>query len=231
MSDSDLPKNDDPSSPLFESYDDEAAAQSLGEEISQVARGEKTVDEMEDNVAAFEVLKKLQDELAESKDQALRLAADLENTRKRAEREKQDAAKYAIANFARDLLGVSDNFARALTAVGDEDDASPETLKVVVQGLKMTEKELLNMMERHGVKQIAAKGEKFDPNLHQAVAQIPSAEVPSGHVLDVAQHGFTIGGRVLRAAMVTVSSGGGSAPAPEAPGIPDTPSSTVDTKA
>ena len=150
-------------------------------------------------------------EIAELKDRFLRLAAELENTRRRAEREKADAGRYAIAGFARDLLGVSDNFERALRAAGVSGDDIPEghsdAFNGLVAGIQMTEKELLTVLERHGVQRITPAGEKFDPNLHQAVAQVPSADIPSGHVVDVAQPGFTIGERVLRAAMVTVSSG------------------------
>jgi len=150
-------------------------------------------------------------EIAELKDRFLRLAAELENTRRRAEREKADAGRYAIAGFARDLLGVSDNFERALRAAGVSGDDIPEghsdAFNGLVAGIQMTEKELLSVLERHGVQRITPAGEKFDPNLHQAVAQVPSADIPSGHVVDVAQPGFTIGERVLRAAMVTVSSG------------------------
>lgn len=155
-------------------------------------------------------------QIAELNDRILRLAAELENTRRRAQREKADAGKYAIANFARDLLGVTDNFERALRAAGD-DEAPPsaEIVSGLVAGLRMTEKELLSALERHGVRRIFPAGEKFDPHLHQAVAQVPNDTIPPGHVVDVAQPGFTIGDRVLRAAMVTVSSGkanaGGSA--------------------
>ncbi|WP_425410681.1 nucleotide exchange factor GrpE [Hyphococcus sp.] len=146
------------------------------------------------------------EEIASLNDKVLRLAAELENTRRRAEREKADAGKYAISAFARDLISVLDNFERALRAAGDSEDASVNNL---VDGLRMTEKELLGTLARHGVNRIFPEREKFDPNLHQAVAQIPHADIPSGHVVDVAQSGFTIGERVLRAAMVTVSSGPG----------------------
>lgn len=151
-----------------------------------------------------DALSAAQAEIASLNDRILRLAAELENTRRRAEREKTDAGRYAIANFARDLIGVADNFERALHATSG---AEAEALNVIVDGLRMTEKELLAVLERHGVRRVAAEREKFDPNVHQAVAQVPNADIPSGHVVDVAQQGFTIGDRVLRAAMVTVSSG------------------------
>ncbi len=151
-------------------------------------------------------------EIGELSDKVLRLAAELENTRRRAQREKADAGRYAIANFARDLIGVSDNFERALRIATENAPAEgmSDVAKGLIDGLQMTEKELLSVLERHGVKKVAAEREKFDPNVHQAVAQIPHAEIPHGHVVDVAQQGFTIGDRVLRAAMVTVSSGPGA---------------------
>jgi len=160
----------------------------------------------EDDIASDDsaALAAAQDEIAALNDKVLRLAAEVENTRRRGEREKADAGKYAIANFARDLIGVADNFERAFRAA--ETDKG-DGVAALIDGLKMTEKELLSVLERHGVRKVAAEREKFDPNLHQAVAQLPHADIPSGHVIDVAQQGFTIGDRVLRAAMVTVSSG------------------------
>lgn len=164
-------------------------------------------------------------EIAGLKDQLMRMAAELENTRRRAEREKSDTARYAIAGFAHDLLAVADNFERALMAAGQDEAAqTPETMSTLIAGLRMTEKELISAFERHGLKRIHPKGEKFDPNIHQAVANQPSNDVPKGHIVDVAQTGFVIGERVLRAPMVTVSSG---------PAAPDTnaPGAHVDTQA
>lgn len=166
-------------------------------------------DDIVHDDAALEAATK---EVAGLNEKVLRLAAELENTRRRAEREKADAGRYAIANFARDLIGVSDNFERALRVASESAPAEgmSDVAKGLIDGLKMTEKELLSVLERHGVRRVAAEAEKFDPNVHQAVAQVPHAEIPSGHVVDVAQQGFTIGDRVLRAAMVTVSSGPGA---------------------
>ena len=162
------------------------------------------------------------EELAGLQDRVLRLTAELENTRRRSEREKIDAGKYAIANFARDLLSVADNFERALAAAPSPGDASEEALSSLLTGLRMTDSELSTVLQRHGVKKIDPKGEKFDPNLHQAVAQAPSNDAPAGHVADVAQTGFTIGDRVLRAAMVVVSTGAAT---------PAEPGATIDTEA
>lgn len=150
----------------------------------------------------------LKAEIAELNDRILRLAAELENTRRRGEREKADASRYAIAGFARDLLNVADTFERALDNAPDGEAANnPETVSSFVTGVKMTERTLAAALERHGVKKIDPKGEKFDPNLHQAVAQAPAPGVPAGFVAETAQPGFVIGDRVLRAAMVIVSTG------------------------
>ncbi len=158
--------------------------------------------------AAAERIAELEAELSALNDRVLRLAAELENTRRRADREKQDASRYAIASFARDLVGVADIFERALaTLPPDGVEASPETLSGFAAGVRMTERTLAATLERHGVKKIDPKGEKFDPNLHQAVAQAPAPGVPAGHVAETAQTGFVIGDRVLRAAMVIVSTG------------------------
>lgn len=155
-----------------------------------------------------ELLAQKENDLAEMNDRFLRLAAEMENLRRRGEREKQDAGKYAISEFARDLVSVADNFDRALNSIPPEtSQISPDTAESLVTGLRMTEKELLAVLQRYGVNRINPTGERFDPNLHQAVAQVPGNGVPAGHVVDVAQTGFTIGDRVLRAAMVTISLG------------------------
>jgi molecular chaperone GrpE len=139
------------------------------------------------------------------KDGALRAMAEAENTRRRAERDRTEARLYAIDKFARDLLPIGDTLARALAAVTDEQKADAGFLSFV-EGIEMTEKELYAAFERHGLQRIGIQGEKFDPNLHQAVAQIPSA-IPKGNIAEVFQQGFTLSGRVLRAAMVAVSAG------------------------
>jgi molecular chaperone GrpE len=165
-------------------------------------------DETQSPDAGAEKIAALENEVAALNDRILRLAAELENTRRRADREKQDASRYAIASFARDLVNVADVFDRALqTLPPDPAEASPETLSGFAAGVRMTERSLVAALERHGVKKIDPKGEKFDPNLHQAVAQAPAAGVPAGHVAETAQTGFIIGDRVLRAAMVIVSTG------------------------
>jgi molecular chaperone GrpE len=178
------------------------------------------------------VLTNLQAENAELNDRVLRLAAELENTRRRADREKQEASRYAISGFARDLLSIADNFERALAAAPEGAEPSAETLKGLLTGVRMTEKELLKTLERHGVKKVDPVGERFDPNIHQAVAQAPAPGVPSGYVAQTAQPGFVLGERVLRAAMVIVSTGG-DAPKTEETSADETsePGANVDTSA
>lgn len=150
----------------------------------------------------------LEIEKQELRDQMLRALAEMENLRKRAEREKTDARVYAIEKFARDLLSVSDNLARALEALPeDERETLTEGGQGLLGGIEMTQKELHTVLTRHGVTAIEAEpGAAFDPNLHQAVANIPS-EHPNGTIASLFQAGWKIGDRTLRAAMVAVSAG------------------------
>ncbi len=151
----------------------------------------------------------LEREHAEMKDRLLRTLAEMENLRKRTEREVTDARLYGIANFARDVLGVADNMRRALDAVTPELRASAETgVKALVDGVELTERELLKALEKNGMRQFSPQGEKFDPNLHQAMFEVPDATVPAGSVVQVVQPGYMIGERVLRPALVGVSKGG-----------------------
>lgn len=153
-------------------------------------------------------VQKLEIEKEELREQLLRTLADLDNTRKRAERQVAEARIYAIEKFAGDLLSVSDNLSRALSAMSEEERASlSEAGRNLFEGIEMTEKELHTALARHGVTVIAAlPGDTFDPNLHQAVANIPSDQ-PNGTIASCFQTGWKIGDRTLRAAMVAVSAG------------------------
>jgi molecular chaperone GrpE len=145
-------------------------------------------------------------ELADMRDRLLRALADAENTRRRAEREKQDATQYAVTRFARDMLQIADNFARALTACPPEvREAADPAVKAVLDGVEATERQLLASLERHGVKPIDTADAKFDPNFHQAIAEVPGNGKPGGSIVDVVQPGYMIGDRLLRPAMVTVA--------------------------
>lgn len=145
---------------------------------------------------------------AELKDQMLRLVAEMENLRKRTQRDVQDARTYAVTNFARDMLSVSDNLSRAHAAIPAEALESDTHLKSLAEGVEMTERAMLQALERHGVTKLDPEGEKFDPNFHQAIFEVPNPELPANTVVQVMQAGYAIGDRVLRPAMVGVSKGG-----------------------
>ena len=148
----------------------------------------------------------LKEESAAFKDRLLRTAADMENLRKRAEREKAEATLYAATNFARDLLSVADNMSRALAAMSEDDkDAADDATKNLLTGIELTEKELLNIFQRYGIRRVETVGYKFDPNLHQALFELPTSEHPPGTVVQEMQSGFAIGERCLRPAMVGVA--------------------------
>jgi molecular chaperone GrpE len=156
-------------------------------------------------------------EAADARDRMLRTLAEMENLRKRTEREVADARVYGISSFARDVLGVADNIQRALEVTGEDwkkhaDDAG----KALYEGVELIERDLLKALEKHGVRRIEPQGQKFDPNLHQAMYEVPDDSVPAGTVVQVLQPGFTIGDRILRPAMVGVAKGGPkSAPEPQ----------------
>ena len=150
----------------------------------------------------------LQTEVAELKDRLLRTHADMENIRKRSEREKADAHKYAVSKFARDMIEVGDNFQRAIETVPAGAAEQNPALKSFLDGVTMTERELINTLERHGIKRIDPKGQLFNPHLHQAVMETQNLDVPAGTVTQVFQLGFMIEDRVLRPAMVVVAKGG-----------------------
>jgi molecular chaperone GrpE len=155
-----------------------------------------------------EEIVKLKEEAGQLKDQLLRTLAELDNLRKRAEREKAEATLYAATNFARDILPVSDNLSRALDmAHADALKEASEPIRNLIAGVEVTNREMLNVFERHGIKRIDPKGEKFDPHLHQAVFEVPTRDEPPGTVVQVLQAGFSIGDRVLRPAMVGVARG------------------------
>jgi molecular chaperone GrpE len=155
-------------------------------------------------------------EAAEARDKMLRTLAEMENLRKRTSKEVADARTYGVSSFARDVLEIADNLQRALDAVPAEARANADAgLKGLIEGVELTERSLLNALEKNGVKKFDPSGEKFDPNFHQAMYEIPDASVPAGTVVQVVQAGFTIGERVLRPALVGVSKGGAkSSPAP-----------------
>src|SRR5882762_3156146 len=172
----------------------------------------------------------LRTEADNQKDRALRALAEVENVRKRLERERDEARTYSVTRFARDFLTVADNLSRALAAMPAEARAkADESLKAVLEGVEATERELQAALTRHGVKPIAAEGQRFDPHLHQAIAEVPAKGAEPGSVVAVVQPGYTIGDRLLRPAMVTVAKAEGSRPSGN--GADSSPAgSKIDTK-
>ncbi|MDI3469512.1 MAG: Heat shock protein GrpE [Pseudolabrys sp.] len=156
---------------------------------------------------------------AEFKDKMLRSLAEMENLRRRTEREVADARQYGVTSFARDVLQVADNMHRALDVIGDElRNSNDANVKSLVEGLDLTERELMKVLEKHGVKIFSPLGEKFDPNFHQAMFEIADSSHAPGTVAQVVQAGYLIGDRVLRPAMVAVAK---AAPKPQVPSAND----------
>ena len=157
----------------------------------------------------------LAQENAELKDRLLRLAAEMENLRKRMAREIEDTRTYAITKFARDMLTATDSLSRALLVLPAEArDTADGPMKSLIDGIDLTEREMQRLLAVHGVKPIEAEGQKFDPHKHQAMFEVPDPTRPEGTVVQVVQTGYAIGDRVLRPAMVGVAKGGGAQPAP-----------------
>ncbi|CAK0763077.1 Protein GrpE [uncultured Gammaproteobacteria bacterium] len=150
--------------------------------------------------------------VASLKDQTLRALAELENTRRRAQREREDTAKFAVASFAKDLVAVADNLRRALDAVPAEAREADGFLQTLAVGVEATERQLLSAFERVGIKKLEPLDDVFDPNFHQVMFELEGTGRPSGTVVQVLQSGYTINGRLLREAMVGVAKRGADEP-------------------
>jgi molecular chaperone GrpE len=188
--------------------------------IPEEANG--TADDPQDELA------RLQNENADLKDRLLRALADGENTRRRAERERDESRQYAVTSFARDMLNVADNFQRALDSLPADAKADlPAQAKAVIEGIEATERQLLGTLERHGVRKIETAGAKFDPHLHQAIAEVAGEGRAPGTIVNVVQTGYVIADRLLRPAMVTVAARDSST----SPANDSSPGGTLDTKA
>jgi len=156
----------------------------------------------------------LQAEIADLRNRLLLAAAEMENSRKRAERERADVQRYAATGFARDMLEVSDNLRRAITTLPEDERADiPENVKALIEGVEMTDRQLLSIFERHGIREVTPQpGERFDPNLHEAMFEVPGTGLPAGTVVQVVNAGYVIGDRLLRAARVGVAKADENAP-------------------
>lgn len=173
------------------------------------AYAEAADDQVDIAVSEPDPLELAKAEAADMRDRYLRLAAEMDNLRRRTARDVKDAKSYSVAGFARDMLAVSDNLRRALDAIPAEArEAGDAGFNALIEGVEMTERAMLSALERHGVQKLEPIGQKFDPNFHQAMFEVPNAEVPNNTVVQVVQAGYTIGERVLRPAMVGVAKGG-----------------------
>ncbi|WP_131118652.1 nucleotide exchange factor GrpE [Lichenihabitans psoromatis] len=186
--------NADPIDPV-----DDAAAQHDERAQTQGAAGEPD---------PFVVLENLTAENATLKDKVLRTMAEMENVRRRTDKEVADSKLYGVSNFAREMLAVADNLHRAIASLPAEARAGSEAVKTLVEGVELTERDLLSRLARFNVRPIEPEGKKFDPNLHEVLFEVPDESMPSGTVKQVVETGYTIGDRVLRAAKVGVSRGG-----------------------
>jgi molecular chaperone GrpE len=205
----------------------EGAAPLAAEEAAQADEARQSSEEMECEEAMDQLagstaeIARLEAEKADLTDRLLRLAADMDNLRRRTERDVTDTRKYALTKFAGDMLAVGDNLKRALDAVpAERRQSGDEAFSALLDGVEMTAREMERLLERNGITRIAAKGERFDPNRHQAMFEVPDPSVPAGTVVEVVQDGYQIADRVLRAALVGVSKdgpkpagNGGAAPA------------------
>jgi molecular chaperone GrpE len=175
--------------------------------VDPAAEGETAGPADEGRIAAL--VEALSKENAEYKDRLLRTLAEMENLRRRTEREIADTRAYGISAFARDILAVADNMERALGALdADLREKADSGTKALLDGVELTERELMKVLEKHGVKRFEPLGEKFDPNLHQAMFELPDPSRPAGTVAQVVQPGYMIGERMLRPALVAIAKGG-----------------------
>lgn len=187
------------------------AATDMGEQAPPAADtydGDVPPDAGADILAPEQRIALLAAEVERLKGEYMRALADAENAKRMAERRIEDNAKYAVSNFAKEMLQVADNLDRALLAAPAERRAENELLKNLAVGIEMTQKTLAAGLQKYGVEKIEARGTPFDPNLHQAVQEVERTDLPTGTVVDVYQDGYLIRDRLLRPAMVTVSRGG-----------------------
>lgn len=159
---------------------------------------------------ALQQITVLNKSIAETNDKMLRALAEVENIRRRSERERQDTAKFSVGSFARDLLNVADNLRRALNAIPPEDREKSEHLKTIFTGVEATERELLRVFESNGIRKVEPLNQKFDPNLHEVLFEVETADQPAGIVVQVVEPGYMIHDRLLRPARVGVAKGGDS---------------------
>lgn len=194
--------------------DENKTEQEVPSNVVDIKDAEKEVahevtDEQQETPAeeALPTVEELTAEIEKMKEQVLRAMAESENTRRRMTKELQEAQKYSVSKFAKEMLTVSDNFRRALDAV-PADKTQDETLKNLMDGVEATERQLVSTLERFGISKIETKDKPFDPHLHQVMMEQEDPSKPAGMVLQVLQEGYMIHDRLLREAMVVVAKGG-----------------------
>ena len=198
-----------------------AAADAAADMAAEAAEAAEAEEQAEADAAGEDVQVEINDackadaEIADLKDKLLRALADIENLRRRSQKEREDALKYASANFARDMLSVADNLRRAIESIPEEGDPDGAALVGFIEGIALTEKDLLSALERHKITKIEPMGEKFDPQFHEALFEIPTNDAASGTVMQVMETGYTIHDRLLRPAKVGIAK---AAPADTGPG-------------
>ena len=193
------------------SGEDEAAPEAATEEAPDAAPVDADADADADETELVELVDPLEAaraEAAELKDKLLRALAETENVRRRAQRDREDASTYAIANFAREMLKVADNLRRALDSIGDEARRESDAVEGLAVGVEMTEREMLNAFERVGINPIEALGQRYDHNLHEAMFDVEDASQPAGTIVQVLEAGYMLGERLLRPAKVGMAKGG-----------------------
>ncbi len=209
--------------------EDEKAPEAAPEEAPETAPDAADADAAEEEVVELvDPLEAARAEAAELKDKLLRALAETENVRRRAQRDREDASKYAITNFAREMLKVADNLRRALDSIGDEARRDSETVENLTVGVEMTEREMLNTLERVGIKPIESLGQRYDHNLHEAMFDVEDATQPAGMIIQVLERGYMLGERLLRPAKVGVAKGG---PSTAEETQPTQPTATADEEA
>ena len=159
-----------------------------------------------------------EEEIADLQDKLLRALADTENLRRRSQKDREDTLKYSSANFARDMLSVADNLRRAIESIPEEGDPDGQALVGFLEGISLTEKELLSTLERHGIQKVEPIGEKFDPQFHEAMFEVPTSDSAAGTVVQVVETGYVIHDRLLRPAKVGIAKAGDGPSGPADPG-------------
>ncbi|MQB44999.1 nucleotide exchange factor GrpE [Rhizobium sp. ICMP 5592] len=198
-----------------------AKSAATAEQAARNPSGGTNAGHSETNDGRAEAFAKLEAENTDLKDRLLRALAEVENVRRRADRDLNDTRQYAVAKFAGDMLRVADNMGRAIASIPAEALKDEGAFKTLIDGIELTEKEMLRSLEKHGVKKLNPIGERFDPNFHEALFELPDPSVPNGTVTQVVEPGYVIGSRPLRPAKVGIARGGiQSQPAPRGEGEP-----------